>query len=519
MAESLAVQQPARIGAEAESGGRRGAGGLTVVLLFGAAAYLYLNLFAFPNTPFLLGGDQTYFWMNAQRMLYGERVYQDFFQFTPPGTDLFYLGLFKLFGLHVWVTNVAVLALGVALCWVCFGLASKILERRLALIATLLFLVLVYSKEPNGTHHWCSALVVMCAVRISGRYRARPGVLVAGGLLGLASFLTQTRGVVAMLAFATFFAWERSREKRPWRDLLWNQFLLLLGFAIVLLLLNAHFIAAVGLKQLWYFQVTYVERYMVHGLQTQFMGLPAPLAWRTLPKLAQYLVVYMLLPAIYPVVLWRCWRETRNPVFPWHQVALLAVVGSFMLMEVAFSLNWLRLYAVSMPGIILLIWGVARTGGVRRYAFALMWVVIAGLAVRQTWSRHFHEQVIVETPGGKIAAAPRTYEKLRWMMQRTEPEQFFFHAAGPSIYLPLQLRNPVFLDAVETNQQTRPEYIKLAIQQLEAKQVKFILWSPQLDYADDYATEEAIAPLRNYLREKYVRAQVFSDQDTVWERK
>jgi len=46
----------------------------TPSLLLGSTVYLYLNLFAFPATPFLLGGDQVYFWMHAQRMLHGERI-------------------------------------------------------------------------------------------------------------------------------------------------------------------------------------------------------------------------------------------------------------------------------------------------------------------------------------------------------------------------------------------------------------------------------------------------------------
>ncbi len=73
-----------------------------VLLLLGAATYLYFNLFSPFRTPILLGGDQVYFWTYAERMLDGERIYRDFFQFTPPGTDLVYLGLFKLFGPSVW---------------------------------------------------------------------------------------------------------------------------------------------------------------------------------------------------------------------------------------------------------------------------------------------------------------------------------------------------------------------------------------------------------------------------------
>src|SRR5271156_3068731 len=95
-------------------------------LLSGAVSlYLYLNLFTFSNVPYLVEGDQTWFWTYGIRMLQGERVYRDFFQFTPPGTDLFYLGLFRAFGPEIWVTDVAVIILGIALCWICFNIAVR----------------------------------------------------------------------------------------------------------------------------------------------------------------------------------------------------------------------------------------------------------------------------------------------------------------------------------------------------------------------------------------------------------
>jgi hypothetical protein len=71
-------------------------------LLFGSALYLSLNLFSLRGVPFLLGGDQAYFWMRAMRMLGGQRIYQDFLQYTPPGTDLVHLLFFRLFGLRLW---------------------------------------------------------------------------------------------------------------------------------------------------------------------------------------------------------------------------------------------------------------------------------------------------------------------------------------------------------------------------------------------------------------------------------
>ena len=114
MPKTTAMESSARSSVQARRTVRQRTDWPLVFVLLGAATYLYLNLFALPNTPFLLSGDQVYFWMDAQRMLHGERIYLDFFQFTPPGTDLLYAALFKLFGPRVWVTNAAVLALGVA---------------------------------------------------------------------------------------------------------------------------------------------------------------------------------------------------------------------------------------------------------------------------------------------------------------------------------------------------------------------------------------------------------------------
>ena len=221
-----------------------------MLVLLGAAAYLYLNLFALLHTPFLLGGDQVFFWLDAQRMLYGQRIYQDFLQFTPPGTDYFYLGLFKLFGFRIWVTNAAVLALGVAFCWMCFSLVRDLTRRSSALLATALFLVLVYGKAVNATHHWFSVLAIMGAVKLSFRSLSLRTLTLSGALLGLAAFFNQTHGAAALAAFAVFLLWRRMRLKSTWADLLWNEVVLVLGFAVALLALSAHEIAAVELKQL-----------------------------------------------------------------------------------------------------------------------------------------------------------------------------------------------------------------------------------------------------------------------------
>src|SRR5579863_4169795 len=243
---------------------QRGGDPLVYLMLLGTTIYLYLNLFVLPNIPILLSGDQVFFWVNGQRMLYGGRAYLDFFQFTPPGADLFYFALFKLFGPRIWVLNAAVIVLGVALCWVCFAIAKEVMERRLALLATLLFLTLIYTRLLNATHHWFSVLIIMGAAAVLMRRTNNRRLGVAGAMLGAASFFTQTHGAAALLAVTVFLVWERHRGGRSWQDFWRSERVLLFSFVLTLLAFNAYFIATVGLKQLWYFQVTYVRKVMVH---------------------------------------------------------------------------------------------------------------------------------------------------------------------------------------------------------------------------------------------------------------
>jgi hypothetical protein len=493
----------------------------TPTLLLGSAAYLYANLFASPTVPFLLSGDQVYFWMNALRTLQGARIYQDFFQFTPPGTDLLYLVVFKLFGLHVWACNAVVLGLGVALSWLCFKIAKLIMGRPQAFLAAWLFLVLIYGKLLNATHHWFSMLAAMAAVAILMKARTPERIVISGFLLGVASFFTQTRGPVAALGIAIFLFWEKIRTEGSWPDLLRRQALLISSFIATLTILSGYFIITTGIRQLWYFQITYVRQYMLSGLTIPSLGLPETPTWRNLPAVGQYLLVYALLPVVYGIALWRCWRERRNPPsIDAGRIALLALVGLVLLAEVAQSLNWLRVYCIAMPGIILLVW-ILRTARLRTYLVGSIWVGILCLAIPQISVRHHRKFVTVELPAGRVAAPPQTYEKLQWLMQNSKPGEPFFEAGWPGLYLPLRLSNPVYLDALGRDEQTRPQYIELSIRQLEAKQVPHILWSPRLDSPDSFNPPGAyhLNEFREYLHSHYQRVLVFSDRDEIWVRK
>src|SRR5882672_9604147 len=179
------------------SGTRRGR--YDAAVLLGSGLYLYFNLFSLRGTPFLLGGDEQTFWMNAQRLLHGELIYRDFFEFTPPGTDLVYLGAFELLGSRIWVPNIVQLVLGTTLCWLCFRIARLIMTPAKAALAAALVMVVDFCSWLDATHHWFSLLAVMAAVAVAMKATSPGRILVCGALLGLASFFTQTRGIFAAL--------------------------------------------------------------------------------------------------------------------------------------------------------------------------------------------------------------------------------------------------------------------------------------------------------------------------------
>lgn len=484
------------------------------------AVYLYLNLFVARVTPVLLSGDQLYFWMNGQRMLYGELPYRDFFQFTPPGADVFYFLMFKVFGAHIWVVNGIVMLLGMALCWVCFEIARTIMNRGPAVLSSGLFVVLIYSRLLNATHHWFSMLAIMAAVSILMRGRDARKLAMAGALFGLACFFTQTHGLVALAAvsiYLKFYCAGTSGQESFWK----KERILLAGFSAALLLLNAYFIVKVGVARLFYYQVYYVLRVMVHRPETQLLGMPEIGSWRLQPhdsliyEYAQFVFVYAMLPMAYVLALRHSWRRL---VFQKADVALLALVGASLLAEQAFSLNWLRVYTVSMAGIILFVWLLEHVDS-RRYWVSAVWIVVLAMCVQRVWATQQRSYMIADLPAGICATQPPEYLKLTWIMQRTKPGDFLFEAGWPGVYIPLELRNPVFLDTAST--MYNPQWSVRVTQELETRQVRYVLWADRLNYLPNprHPGTTHIIPLRDYLHTHYRPVQIFPDGEEVWERK
>jgi hypothetical protein len=491
-------------------------------VIAGSGIYLCISLFTLRGVPFLLSGDQVFYWMDSVRMMAGERIYRDFFKFTPPGTDMTYLGAFRLFGLHLWVPNLIVLVLGVLLCWLCFSIADQFMRRSEALLAAAIVAVVLYGKLLNATHHWFSELAVLGAVAVLMRQRSEARIVLAGSLLGVATFFTQTRGPAAAAGLTVYFLWDRYRGHSSWPLCFRRVGLLLTALFLVWLALSAHFIATIGWRQLWYWQVVYAAHFKVSGTST--LGLPPFADGHGLFDYGQALPVYFLLPAVYLFSLWSCFRRRAEPLDPVSEGrALLTLVGVTTALEVAQSPNWLRVYCVAAPSILLLVWAVSQAGKLKPYLIGMAWAGLVCLATRQVWARHWDQSAMVELPAGRVAAVKPAAEKLAWIGARTRPGDLFFEPQWPGVYLPLLLRSPIYAEGLGATEETRPEFVGEAIQQLEAKQVRFILWSPRLIAAQaaepNASRADVLAPLRAFMNERYTRVWVFPDRDEMWERR
>jgi hypothetical protein len=497
-----------------------------VLFLVGTCLYLYVKLFTFKDIPILLGGDQIFFWMDAKRLLLGERIYLDFFQFTPPGTDIVYLAFFKLFGPRIWVPNLIVLILGVLLGWVCFRISVSFLKTSQAILAASVFTVFIYGTLLNATHHLFSELAVLGAVAVLMRGKGPTRIVLAGMLLGPATFFTQTRGPIAALAIAAYFTWDQLCVRGPWFDYFRRLALLFTSLIFSWLILSGYFIVTVGLRQMWKWQVDYVLHDKVaEGIG---FGLPHAFSWSGLTGDLSILFVCLMLPVVYAVTLWLCWRERGAPSpgsapGPAYRgrLVLLAFVGIATALEMTPSLTWFRLYCVAAPGVLLLVWASGRVPTHQRLISNLLWIGLCCFALGQTWSLHRHQFVILDAPAGTVAAYPEQAEKLSWIAQRTRPGDYFFQAGWPGVYLPLDLNNPVYAESLSPFNTTIPEIVERSIGQLESRQVRYILWAPFLNSPIPPGHPEVyhLTPLRDFMNENYQKVWTFPDGDEMWERK
>ena len=251
--------------------------------LLGAFWFVYLQVFILPFVPISFWADQSTYLLNARRMLDGQVIYRDFFQFTPPGTESVYFGLFRLFGPRSWIPDGMLLLLGVSLVGLITMISEKLINGASCFLPGLLFLVIPFQSLLDGTHHWYSTVAVMAALAVVIENRSVFRLAAAGTLCGLATCFTQSRGLVAVLGLAVFLLWERPRKGDTWRSLCRSESSLFVTFLASVVAFNAYFVGKAGLQRFLDCTIVFgVKYYPASGLT------PGGSTWRTRPPYIPY---------------------------------------------------------------------------------------------------------------------------------------------------------------------------------------------------------------------------------------
>lgn len=494
-------------------------------VLIAAFAFLYLQLFIAPITPVLTIGDQSIFLDEATRMLRGEVLYRDFFEFVYPGIDTVYLGLFRLFGVHLWIPDAILIALGVGLTGLTITIAAKLMDAPWALLSALLFLTFAFRNLLDATHHWYSTLAVMAALATLIDARSSSRLAAAGALCGLATWFTQSRGLAGALGFAVYLVWERGQRRQNWRWLWIRQAYLWAAFAVTVVALDAYFVERAGFQRFWYCTVEFALRYYpaepFNNWRVYFSRPPHLHPWIKPLELGLWAFILALIPLVYVLFSAAYWTQRKGGGVPQERRAGLLLVnltGLFLFLGVAPSPGYSRLCAVSPPAFILLAWLVSRPGWLRRIAATLLWAAALGLMIVEPVIRQMHWRTTLSLPTGRAAYLDSaSAERFEWIAGHTHPGEYLF--GDTLVCYALGLREPAEIAFVLPSDYTRPEQVRNLVDSLELRRVPLVLWSGGLDRGPAGGSgHDHLNPLRDYLRSHYHVVRTFASGDQACQR-
>jgi hypothetical protein len=494
----------------------------------GGLTYLYLILFSPPLIPIYLASDGTISISQAMRMIQGEVLYRDFFELIPPGIDLVYWVLFRLFGFHHWIHNATLLVLGMSFLWLSIVISRRLLPASLVFLPGALFLSIPFASRLDGTHHWFSCLAITSALAILIDRRTPVRIFAAGGLCGMALCFTQLRGLLGFLGLVAFLWWEWRKKQESWKTLCRNRLLLISGFAIAPGVVDGYFIWKVGFERFLFCTVVFgAKYYATFGGVNTFGGALTdsilPLGWQLLRYRLAYLFVLLVTPLSYLLFLLHGGKWARKgPDAHESQLFLVAIVGISLLLSVASSPSGHRIAPGMLPALILLVWLASTLRRFRRSLVTLLWLGTLGSALFGAYWRQTHWQTFFDTPGGRIAVHDQYLaESLAWLQERSRPEQYMFDTEWPIVNVALELRNPTPVTVLTDTDYTRPEQVEGVISGLEVHNVHYVLWSLgpiDLLPSGRIAPGDHLESLRRYLRTKYRLATTFTDGTEVLER-
>jgi hypothetical protein len=498
---------------------------LTRLVVSLSCIFVYLQVFALPHTPRLASGDQAIYLHDATRILGGEMIYRDYDHFTFPGTDVIYAALFKCFGVRAWIPQAMLVILGTLTVWLIILISGKLMAGMAVYLPALLFITLPFSSYLDATHHWYSLVAATAASTVLLEERTPARLVVAGALVGVATFFTQSMALMTV-GFSLFLLWERGRTNETWNVLSKKAACFLAGFLATATVCLAYFVWTMGARKIFYFTVTFVARYYpadwFNNWRVYLTGRPQLHDWTTWLDLPAFVLIHLIVPFVYVLFLVGYAVRSRGQQSDdlCRRLMLVNIAGLFLFLTVASAPAYSRLYAVSPPALVILVWLLKSSPRFSQSLLRVAWITTLVMLMARPLVMQIRWKAYLDLPTGRTAFYdPLLYEKCRWMSQRTRPFDYFF--GDHLLAFTLRLRNAGRVPFLRPTDYTRPEEVADAIQGIDKFQVRFVSWYIGLDREKDAARHPEgnhLAPMRLYLQEHYHVAQTFANGDQIWER-
>lgn len=492
-------------------------------LLFYLACFifLYLHLFVFPFNPIYYEADHSALLNDAKRMVEGEFIYRDFFEFAFPGAPLLYALFISVFGAKLWILNAAILVHGMIAAYLGVLVSRKLsLDTPLSYIPSALFIFFGFRWFGiDGEHRMFSPLFIYLAVFVLLGGRTYGRVAIAGVLCSVASFFTQQRGFLGIVGIVILLIIEFGLVEKKWAESIKLIFILGVSSGLSLLLMLAPFVFLAGsdvfFRDTILFLQTYAQDPEFNGLQTYFATF-SKLRNAGLTITLVTLFYSLLIPAVYvAAIVFVIARWRRNSYSTVSGILIVCVIG--LLQSIASSgPNVYRFYQVSLTALIALCWLTFQANFLKPFVSRVVLTALIlfglGLSVRlqTSWELKF-----LDTASGRIVfPSPLASERYEWLVQNTLAGEAVYETYNAHVNYPLGLHNPCRISVLLNSPYSPPEHVKWVVEDLERTKPRFIIWdgtwTVEMEAPD---ADQRLRPIYVFLTENYRRVKSFIPYD------
>ncbi len=219
-----------------------------LVFLSVCFVFLYIHLFLLPNTPIYYEMDHVALLNDAKRMMDGDVIYKDFFEFTFPGSHSLYFLFLSIFGAKYWVANFLILLHGMASAVLCLAISRRLMGTGFySYLPAAIYMFFGFRWfGVDGEHRMFSPVLACAAVFILLGKLSYGRIAHAGLACALSSFFTQQRGILAVAAVGVFLFIEIALIRREWGRFFKSAIILSLSCFVSLFLMLLPFLIAAG---------------------------------------------------------------------------------------------------------------------------------------------------------------------------------------------------------------------------------------------------------------------------------